>query len=119
MATVQKSRNIAIYIGTAVVSLVVAIFGFVIATARSEMTKPIDDMQTMSATELSQYDGKDGHKAYFAYEGRVYDVTSSPLFKNGDHPGGHKAGTDLTGKLVGAPHGIEVFAPFKVVAKFE
>lgn len=68
--------------------------------------------------ELSQYDGKDDHKAYYAFEGKVYDVTSSPLFKLGEHFG-HHAGEDLTGKLEEAPHGIEVFAPFKIVGEFK
>lgn len=119
MATQSQKRNPIIYIGTAIVTFVVAIFGYVIVQAKYEMAKSIDDMPTMSLTQLSEYDGKNGRKAYFAYEGRVYDVTLSKFFKNGDHPGGHKAGTDLTGKLTGAPHGIEVFAPFKVVAKLE
>ena len=67
--------------------------------------------------ELSQFDGKDGHKAYYAYEGKVYDVTSSKLWKLGEHFG-VQAGKDLTGLMEGAPHGKEVFAPFEVVGLF-
>lgn len=33
--------------------------------------------------------------------------SASPLFKEGRHYG-HLAGTDLTGKLEGVPHGVEV-----------
>jgi predicted heme/steroid binding protein len=54
--------------------------------------------------ELAQFDGKDGRPAYYAYEGKVYDVSASPLWKLGMHFG-HSAGKDLTGKLEGAPHG--------------
>lgn len=64
--------------------------------------------------ELSQYDGKDGHPAYYAYEGVVYDVTNSPLWKLGQHFG-HQAGQDLTGRLEGAPHGDDVVKAMPVV----
>ncbi|MEN8253028.1 MAG: cytochrome b5 domain-containing protein [Patescibacteria group bacterium] len=71
-----------------------------------------------TAEELSQFDGKEGRKAYYAFEGKVYDVTSSPYFKLGEHFG-HYAGEDLTGALEEAPHGMEVFVPFKIVGSFE
>lgn len=56
---------------------------------------------------LSAYDGKDGHPAYFAFEGRVYDATQSKLWKQGTHMGRHNAGNDLTEALSLAPHGRE------------
>lgn len=68
--------------------------------------------------ELSQYDGQDGHPAYFAYDGKVYDVTQSKLWKLGEHFGVH-AGEDLTGQLGEAPHGTEVFASFPVVGTYQ
>lgn len=71
-----------------------------------------------SAEELSQFDGRDGQPAYYAFEGKVYDVTGSKLWKEGEHFG-LQAGTDLTGQLDGAPHGTEVFAGFEVVGQFE
>ncbi len=73
--------------------------------------------KVFTATELSQYDGKDGHKSYFAYEGKVYDVSTSKLWQAGQHFG-FSAGQDLTGKMGGAPHGTEVFAGFPVVGTF-
>ena len=76
------------------------------------------ELKTFTVEELSQFDGQDGRQAYFAYEGKVYDVTQSPLFKLGKHFG-HNAGEDLTGKLENAPHGMEVFAPFKIVGTYE
>lgn len=69
---------------------------------------------TFTAEELSKYDGKDGRPSYFAYKGKVYDVTSSPLWKMGEHYG-LQAGQDLSDKLKDAPHGEEVFVAFKVV----
>ena len=67
--------------------------------------------------ELAQFDGKNGHPAYFAFKGKVYDVTKSDLWKEGNHYGVH-AGEDLTEKLEGAPHGDEVLATFDVVGTF-
>lgn len=68
--------------------------------------------------ELAAFDGKDGRPAYYAYEGKIYDVTESTLFKEGKHFQ-HEAGQDLTGQLEGAPHAEEVFAPFEVVGVLE
>lgn len=81
-----------------------------VAHAQSEATLPI-----MSATELSQFNGQNGNRAYFAYEGVVYDVTDSNSWQNGDHFGVF-AGKDLTGQMGGAPHGTEVFEGFPKVA---
>lgn len=66
---------------------------------------------------LAQYDGKDGRKAYYAYEGVVYDVTTSTLWKIGEHFG-HTAGKDLTGKLEGAPHGDDIVKAMPVVGTY-
>ena len=57
--------------------------------------------------ELAEYDGKNGHRAYVAFNGKVYDVTDSPLWSEGDHLGAHQAGKDLTAEMDAAPHGPE------------
>ena len=54
--------------------------------------------------QLSQFDGKEGRPAYFAYQGRVFDATASRLWANGVHVGRHQAGSDLTDALKLAPH---------------
>lgn len=46
---------------------------------------------------LAQYDGKDGHPAYIAFDGLVYDVGA--YFIQGEHHEGVHAGTDLTGQI--------------------
>lgn len=61
----------------------------------------------LTVTELSSFDGKDGRSAYFAYKGKIYDVTSSILWKDGSHMKKHLAGQDLTEMLKTAPHGEE------------
>lgn len=61
----------------------------------------------MVPNELASYDGKEGRPAYFAFGSRIYDVTGSPLWKEGSHVGRHLAGFDLTDALKQAPHGKE------------
>lgn len=70
--------------------------------------------QTITLEELSKFDGKDGRKAYYAYEGVIYDATNSPQWKLGQHFG-LSAGRDLTGKLEGAPHGDGLVKSMPVV----
>jgi len=57
--------------------------------------------------DLASCDGKEGRPACFAFEGKIYDATQSPLWKQGLHMGRHKAGSDLTEALRLAPHGRE------------
>lgn len=54
---------------------------------------------------LASYNGLNGAKAYIAYDGKVYDVTSSPYFVNGVHKydSSVKAGTDITVQMNQAP----------------
>ncbi len=59
--------------------------------------------------ELQQYDGSHGRPIYIAYQGVVYDVSASSLWRSGMHQDLHYAGTDLTRTLRKAPHGEEVF----------
>ncbi|MHB8867514.1 MAG: CopD family protein [Thermoleophilia bacterium] len=46
------------------------------------------------------------------YQGRVYDLSSSRLWKGGKHARRHEAWQDLTAAMGGAPHGPEVFETF-------
>lgn len=73
----------------------------------------------MTLDELKKYNGRNGAKAYVAYRDNIYDVTESPLWKEGEHEGIHFAGEDLTDQLSGAPHGEEVFKGFPVVERLE
>lgn len=62
---------------------------------------------TLTLAELANFDGKDGRSAYFAYKGKIYDVTQSKLWRGGNHMKRHQAGVDLTDILPQAPHGEE------------
>ncbi|NLF88830.1 cytochrome B5 [Candidatus Bathyarchaeota archaeon] len=63
----------------------------------------------VSQQELASNDGKNGKPAWFAYKGKVYDVTDSSFWMDGQHMGMHDAGKDLTEELDMAPHSSENF----------
>lgn len=69
--------------------------------------------------ELEKFSGKDSQKAYVAAHGRVYDVSSSKMWKNGKHMNRHEAGNDLTDALAAAPHGAEVLQRFEQVGELK
>ena len=73
----------------------------------------------MTREELANYDGRDGRKAYFAVNGKIYDVSSSRMWVEGDHQGAHQAGADLTEELKSAPHVRTVIESFPVVGTLE
>ena len=66
--------------------------------------------QIFTERELQQFDGTRGKPAYVAYDGVVYDVSASSLWRGGLHRDLHYAGVDLTRSLHKAPHGEEVFS---------
>jgi predicted heme/steroid binding protein len=70
--------------------------------------------KTITKKELENFNGKDGKPAYVAYKGKVYDVTASYQWIDGDHIG-HLAGQDLTEQMEIAPHSEEVMERMKVV----
>lgn len=65
--------------------------------------------------QLQENNGKNGKPAYFAYQGKVYDVSESSFWMEGDHMGMHEAGKDLTEELEMAPHRDENFKRVKFV----
>jgi predicted heme/steroid binding protein len=74
-------------------------------------------LKTFTKDELSKFDGREGRPAYVAYSGRVYDVTESEVFTDGDHLG-HDLGLDLTPDMDDAPHGDDVLEEFRVVGEY-
>lgn len=65
-------------------------------------------MKDYTLSELAAFDGREGRPAYVAYEGVVYDVTDSPMWRGGDHEAQHRAGADLTQQHEDAPHDVYV-----------
>jgi len=42
-------------------------------------------VQGFTLEELAEFNGKDSRPCYVAVEGKVYDLTESSLWQNGDH----------------------------------
>lgn len=61
--------------------------------------------QEFTLEELSKFDGQNGHRAYIAVDGIVYDVTDVPQWDSHLHAGRFIAGKDYTEELKSAPHG--------------
>ncbi len=74
----------------------------------------LENMKKFSIDELRSFDGTSGRPAYVGYRGKVYDVTGSDQWVDGDHMG-HVAGQDLTEDMDIAPHADDVMEKMKVV----
>jgi predicted heme/steroid binding protein len=75
----------------------------------------LTETKKITMQELEANSGKNGKPAYFAYKGKVYDVSESSFWLDGDHLGMHEAGKDLTEELEMAPHREENFQRVKLV----
>ncbi|HWQ48992.1 MAG TPA: cytochrome b5 domain-containing protein [Methanosarcina sp.] len=82
------------------------------ATEMQNVTE-IPKTKEYTLEELAKYNGKNG-KTYVAYQGKVYDVSDSDLWKNGTH-NGHNSGKDLTEEMNKSPHRPEIIKGFPVV----
>ncbi len=77
------------------------------------------ELKKFTLEELAKYDGKNGNLAYVAVNGKVYDVTDSAFWADGDHLGSHQAGKELTEEMDIAPHGPENLDRVKLVGLLE
>jgi predicted heme/steroid binding protein len=69
-----------------------------------------------SKSQLALRNGQDKPEIWVAYQGKIYDVSRSRLWRNGNHYE-HWAGQDLTSELPDAPHNENVFDKFEVVGE--
>ena len=81
------------------------------------MTVLAEALRKFTTKELEEYNGKNGKPAYIAYQGKVYDVSQSDLWRGGEHMGLHETGKDLTDELELAPHREEVLDRTKLIGK--
>jgi predicted heme/steroid binding protein len=77
----------------------------------------LTEQKKVTRQELEANDGKNGKPAYIAYQGKVYDVSDSSFWMEGEHMGMHNAGKDLTEELDMAPHRDENFDKVKFVGE--
>jgi predicted heme/steroid binding protein len=73
-------------------------------------------MKIYTKQQLSLRNGQDKPEIWVAYQGLIYDVSDSRLWKKGMHYE-HWAGQDLTEELVLAPHTEKVFEKFLPIGK--
>ncbi len=87
-----------------------------ITFANNEAAVSGDTLTGMTITELANFDGQDGRKAYVAVDSVIYDVTDVKAWKGGKHKG-NKAGKDVTAKIAKAPHGKSTLKKLNKVGK--
>ena len=75
----------------------------------------MSEQKKITRQELQQNNGKNGKPAYVAYQGKVYEVTDSSFWLEGDHMAAHQAGKDLTNEMELAPHREEMLQKVKEV----
>ncbi|HCX23835.1 MAG: cytochrome b5 [Flammeovirgaceae bacterium] len=71
-------------------------------------------MKEYSRAQLALRNGQDREEVWVAYQGRIYDVTASRLWRDGKHYE-HWAGQDLTDELPDAPHTEKVFERYQQI----
>jgi predicted heme/steroid binding protein len=76
------------------------------------------ELPVFSRSQLALRNGQDKPEIWVAFQGNIYEVTASRLWKNGKHYE-HWAGQDLTDELADAPHTEKVFDKFKIIGKLK
>jgi predicted heme/steroid binding protein len=71
-------------------------------------------LPSYTKSQLALRNGQDKPDIWVAFEGRIYDVSASKLWRKGKHYE-HWAGQDLTDELKDAPHSQQVFEKFSVI----
>ncbi len=73
-------------------------------------------MKIYTKSQLAIRNGIEMSNVWIAWNGMIYDVSRSKLWRKGEHYE-HWAGQDLTDELKDAPHTENVFDKFEVVGK--
>ena len=76
------------------------------------------DVPEYTKSQLALRNGQDKPDVWVAYQGLIYEVTRSRLWRDGKHYE-HWAGQDLTDELKDAPHNEKVFDKFKVIGRLK
>jgi predicted heme/steroid binding protein len=76
------------------------------------------ELPSFTKFQLALRNGQDREEIWIAFRGKIYDVSSSKMWKDGKHYE-HWAGQDLTEELKDAPHTKVVFEKFKIIGKLK
>lgn len=95
--------------------LIISLFVVGCSSVEDESTN-IEETQTdrqitFTNSELSAFDGKSGNDCYVAVSGRVYEISDSDKWIDGNHiesEGQASCGRDLTEAMDESPHGISI-----------
>ena len=74
----------------------------------------MNEYPTYTRAQLALRNGQDRPEIWVAFEGKIYDVSKSRLWRDGKHYE-HWAGQDLTPELADAPHNENVFDKFEQI----
>jgi predicted heme/steroid binding protein len=72
-------------------------------------------MRKFTLGELARFNGLNGAPIYIAYEGKVYDASSSWQWQRGRHQVVHPASVDYTDGLGQAPHRADLLERVPVI----
>jgi predicted heme/steroid binding protein len=75
-------------------TVLLLVFSIILIAGCTKQSSDIPEAQFTAAT-LAEYDGRDGHPAYIAVDGLVYDVSNHKSWTNGEHHD-FDAGKDLS-----------------------
>lgn len=64
--------------------------------------------------EVAKHNGP-GAGVWFVYQDKIYDVSKSDLWSDGDHQGMHTGGRDLSNEMGDAPHDEDVLTRYPVI----
>lgn len=76
----------------------------------------LEALPTYNQFQLALRNGQDREEIWVAYQGLIYDLTESRMWRAGRHYQ-HWAGQDLTAELAAAPHTARVFERFTPIGR--
>jgi predicted heme/steroid binding protein len=74
------------------------------------------ELKSYTLAQLALRNGTDREEIWCAYNGMIYELNKSRLWRGGKHYE-HWAGQDLSDELKDAPHTDRVFDKFPIVGK--
>ncbi len=89
----------------------IGLYLFLVGSA-AFVTLALSPRLKQSRSQWQKNDGLNGKLAWVKVGDRLYDLTGSKRWQEGNHFGRHQAGEDMTEALKGAPHGEEKLEGF-------